>query len=68
MTNWIQNGPPAGPGFYLVTVKTYDLSGRKVVGRTASASWWRRDRWWNYEDDDVIAWAEMPEPFGGEEE
>ena len=67
MINWIptEERTPNRAGFYLVTLKTYDETCRKVLGVTTSATWWRRERWMSFEDEDVIAWAEMPKPYTG---
>lgn len=67
MTTWIPNLPlfKLLPGFHLVTVHLWE-DGRKPIGVTTSAAHYNGDgHWWEYADDDVIAWAEMPEPYDG---
>ena len=51
------------PGFYLITVKVYidnNWDG-KTVG--TSATHWHNKKWLGRIQDDVIAWAPMPEPY-----
>ena len=64
MINWIptEDRLPTFYGLYLVTVKTYDTS-KEVVGVSTHTTNWYRDRWTNFNDEDVTAWAEMPEPY-----
>ncbi len=67
MIDWIPTAErcPDVAGLYLVTVKLYNENCRKVIGVTTHATNWRRGTWMSFEDDDVVAWAKMPEPYYG---
>lgn len=56
---------PDTDGLYLITVKVWSENGKHVVSRMTHADNWVEDDWWHFSTDDVIAWAEMPEPYEG---
>lgn len=53
--------PPIG--LHLVTVKVYDSRMRYDGMNMTSAAHWTGEDWLEYMDEDVIAWAEMPELY-----
>lgn len=66
MIAWVPNVPLFKPsiGLHLVTVNVYD--GKKVVGTTTSAAHYStHGEWIEYDDKDIVAWADMPEPYKG---
>ena len=66
MTTWTPNLPLFKPsvGLHLVTVRLYD--GRQPVGAVTRAANFHHDgHWLGVADDDVIAWADLPEPYDG---
>lgn len=56
---------PTMPGLYLVTVKLY--MDEKPVDVTTHFSNWHQGEWLGVKDEDVIAWAKLPEPYREEQ-
>lgn len=67
MIRWLPNVPLFTPGIgvHLVTVKVYDSSVKKVIGVSTNAAHYMNDTWLGFDDNDIVAWAEMPEPYKG---
>lgn len=63
---WTPNLPLFKPeiGLHIVTVNLYDQTAQKVIGRTTSAANYHFDgHWIGIDDSDVLAYADLPEPY-----
>jgi hypothetical protein len=64
MTEWRTDKPEVA-GLYLITVKIY--LDNKPTDVTTSSAHWHDKRWLGRDQDDVVAWAELPKPYREEQ-
>ena len=67
-TQWIPYAADSAPkkeGQYLVTLRVWMENGCEAVDRITSADRWVEGDWWFFAGEDVLAWAEMPDPYEG---